>query len=107
MQPESRHGSIGPRHEVIVADAVVLGTGNLDPAPMRGVAGRQKRMAATASAAWETRRMRIFADAAVALIGSGLTAWIRAAAAGLDTRGSPRHHARRCFFRIVTRAMSR
>jgi hydroxyacylglutathione hydrolase len=59
----------------IVADAVVLGTGNFDPAPMRGVAEEAKANGSYCHSAWQdSTYANLSPDATVALIGSGLTA---------------------------------
>jgi uncharacterized NAD(P)/FAD-binding protein YdhS len=59
----------------IVADAVVLATGNFDPAPLRGVAEEAISNGTYCHSAWEDSTYANLApDAPVALIGSGLTA---------------------------------
>jgi uncharacterized NAD(P)/FAD-binding protein YdhS len=59
----------------IVADAVVLATGNFDPAPLRGVAEETVWNGAYCHSAWEdSTYANLSSDAPVALIGSGLTA---------------------------------
>jgi uncharacterized NAD(P)/FAD-binding protein YdhS len=59
----------------IVADAVVLATGNFDPAPLRGVAEETVSNGTYCHSAWEDSTYANLApDAPVALIGSGLTA---------------------------------
>jgi uncharacterized NAD(P)/FAD-binding protein YdhS len=59
----------------IVADAVVLATGNFDPAPLRGVAEETASNGTYRHSAWEdSTYANLSPDAPVALIGSGLTA---------------------------------
>ncbi|MGB0123159.1 MAG: FAD-dependent oxidoreductase [Silvibacterium sp.] len=59
----------------IVADAVVLATGNFDPAPLRGVAEETVSNGTYCHSAWEgSTYANLAPDAPVALIGSGLTA---------------------------------
>jgi hydroxyacylglutathione hydrolase len=59
----------------IVADAVVLATGNFDPAPLRGVAEETVSNGTYCHSAWkQSTYANLSPDAAVALIGSGLTA---------------------------------
>jgi hydroxyacylglutathione hydrolase len=59
----------------IVADAVVLATGNFDPAPLRGVAEETVSHGTYCDSAWkQSAYANLSPDAAVALIGSGLTA---------------------------------
>jgi hydroxyacylglutathione hydrolase len=59
----------------IVADAVVLGTGNFDPAPLRGVAEETISNGTYCHSAWEdSTYANLSPDAPVALIGAGLTA---------------------------------
>jgi hydroxyacylglutathione hydrolase len=58
----------------VVADAVVLATGNFDPAPMRGVAEETIADGTYCHSAWEGATYAdLPADAPIALIGSGLT----------------------------------
>jgi uncharacterized NAD(P)/FAD-binding protein YdhS len=59
----------------IVADAVVVATGNFDPAPLRGVAEDTVSNGTYCHSAWkQSTYANLLPDAAVALIGSGLTA---------------------------------
>jgi uncharacterized NAD(P)/FAD-binding protein YdhS len=59
----------------IVADAVVLATGNFDPAPLRGVAEETISDGTYCHSAWEdSTYANLSPDAPVALIGAGLTA---------------------------------
>ena len=59
----------------IVADTVVLATGNFDPAPLRGVAGETVSNGTYCHSAWKhSTYANLPPDGAVALIGSGLTA---------------------------------
>jgi len=59
----------------IVADAVVLATGNFDSAPLRGVAEGPVSNGTYCHSAWkQSTYANLSPDAAVALIGSGLTA---------------------------------
>jgi uncharacterized NAD(P)/FAD-binding protein YdhS len=59
----------------IVADAVVLATGNFDPAPLRGVAEETISNGTYCHSAWEdSTYANLSPDAPVALIGAGLTA---------------------------------
>jgi uncharacterized NAD(P)/FAD-binding protein YdhS len=59
----------------IVADAVVLATGNFDPAPLRGVAEETVSNGTYRHSAWEESTYANLApDGPVALVGSGLTA---------------------------------
>jgi uncharacterized NAD(P)/FAD-binding protein YdhS len=59
----------------IVADAVVLATGNFDPAPLRGVAGETISKGTYCHSAWKgSTYANLSPDAPVALIGLGLTA---------------------------------
>src|SRR5580698_595667 len=58
----------------LVADAVVIATGNFDPAPFPGVAEEAIASGAYCHSAWEDATYaNLPADAPVALIGSGLT----------------------------------
>jgi uncharacterized NAD(P)/FAD-binding protein YdhS len=58
----------------LVADAVVLATGNFDPAPMRGVAEETIADGTYCHSAWEgATYANLPPDAPIALIGSGLT----------------------------------
>jgi uncharacterized NAD(P)/FAD-binding protein YdhS len=59
----------------IVADAVVLATGNFNPAPLRGVAEETAANGTYCHSVWEdSTYANLSPDAPVALIGSGLTA---------------------------------
>jgi hydroxyacylglutathione hydrolase len=59
----------------IVTDAVVLATGNFDPAPLRGVAEETVSNGTYCHSAWkQSTYANLSPDATVALIGSGLTA---------------------------------
>jgi uncharacterized NAD(P)/FAD-binding protein YdhS len=59
----------------IVADAVVLATGNFDPAPLGGVAEETVSNGTYCHSAWvDSTYANLSPDAPVALIGSGLTA---------------------------------
>jgi hydroxyacylglutathione hydrolase len=59
----------------LTADAVVLATGNFDPAPLRGVEEEAIRSGAYRHSAWDRGTYAgLEADAPVALIGTGLTA---------------------------------
>jgi uncharacterized NAD(P)/FAD-binding protein YdhS len=59
----------------LLADAVVLATGNFDPAPMRGVAEEAIHSGAYCHSAWkDSTYTGLPHDAPVVLIGSGLTA---------------------------------
>jgi uncharacterized NAD(P)/FAD-binding protein YdhS len=59
----------------LLADAVVLATGNFDPAPMRGVAEEAIHRGVYCHSAWkDTTYADLAKDAPVVLIGSGLTA---------------------------------
>jgi hydroxyacylglutathione hydrolase len=59
----------------IVADAVVLATGNFDPAPLHGVAEETISNGTYCHSAWEhSTYANLSPDAPVALVGSGLTA---------------------------------
>ena len=58
----------------LTADAVILATGNFDPAPLRGVAKETIANGTYCHSAWENATYaNLSADAPVALIGSGLT----------------------------------
>jgi hydroxyacylglutathione hydrolase len=59
----------------LLADAVVVATGNFDPAPMRGVAEEAVHSGAYCHSAWkDSTYTNLPEDAPVVLIGSGLTA---------------------------------
>jgi uncharacterized NAD(P)/FAD-binding protein YdhS len=59
----------------LLADAVVVATGNFDPAPLRGVSEEAVRSGAYCHSAWENATYAELApNAPVALIGAGLTA---------------------------------
>jgi uncharacterized NAD(P)/FAD-binding protein YdhS len=58
----------------LTADAVILATGNFDPAPLRGVAEETIANGTYCHSAWQdSTYANLAADAPVALIGSGLT----------------------------------
>jgi len=88
MQRRAGTARFGRRHEDC-GDAVVLGTGNLDPCSHAWRGGETKANGSYCQSAWEdSTYANLSPDAAVALIGSGLTAADVVLRRGsLDTRG--------------------